>query len=1067
LTAVEHLADLERQNGPEQLADTPQDDTALGILPIRRIFGFNEARNGNKESLIRQQLRSWSEQQVRRQAEQSTSREGNVTAQNDMRVTNSLFLERNSAYDEDEEGDYTNEEIISDKKYNLEPGDAMELLQVVKGGSKNTMLSIYISPLGTQDLFLAEDGRWIAISVVRPKSLPIHGFVDPAMLEPLMPFLPERPIHRPSKNHGMIEDIATFGEIPSEIVAPFTKQLATLREEVLDFRREHVSVMERVHELLAHEERFLVKTIDQATKELFSKPFSELSRGGHIAFFHALELDPLGCQMCKRPDNSFRLILTPKHLVRKFEDVREWTRQYQEAAAQAALGKNVASSLMDNPLKVFIDKARRIILKSRKIRSPTTIGNLGPSTLKNSDRVEEEGMITLSETGETFTESDQMIIEFIWNTYLRTPRVMFNSAAQSIASQILRAIGAYPSLRLEHKIARLLLQELGVLAPWSEIADDDVVLPIPGRRNGFEANRLFQESEQLVRELNIHTPPHMLTMADSMAHLRRESKATEFAYCIDRSSAEILDDAFSIEECDDIPGAHWLHIHITHPSAFIETDHLFAKRAAYFSSSLYTSRQSYPMFPHYLSAAFSLKRNAPCLTLSSLILSTGEVKEVKMTPGKLKEVIRINPKAVDKVLGRRDPEIASLTIGGTHEEAFEENESQVEHAAQHLDVLKKAQQICQARLEHRLVEVPEPLDMAYNDANFDVWVSYAEDTNKFDRSQSRHFVGDPIIYVSSARHARSDRASRRYLVDSLITQLMSVASEIAGLWCRQREIPAIYQASLTQPGFSPSKLSNLERHEKKVEPRHQLSSTPLPHVLINCNQYMRFTSPLRRYTDLIGLWQIDAYLKQEDKSPNRIIGYDNTEELPFSKVQLDEYISENAQTIKDLDRLMVRSKTHWTYLAFFRAFHFKEASLPEVWDLRIERSSYMTAATKLDDSGLRGRLIPFHVNELRVLKSEEGYEKTAMVGQYLPVKIELVDVELPTMYVKAVGPPSDKPTTTQPIRIVANVDSASSQLEQGLEREAEHELGRKSEPFTAGKERNPIRQSRKTNKVGW
>jgi hypothetical protein len=979
---------------------------------------------GNKNSLIRQQLRSWSEQQVRRRAEQLAAGEGKYTGQNDTKLTNSLFLEKNYAYDEDDVDDYTGEEIVSDKKYNLEQGDVMELLQIMKGGSQNTMLSIYIRRIGTQDLFLAEDGRWVAISVVRPKSLPIHGFFDPVMLEPLMPFLPEEPIHRPSENHGMTEDVAMFGDIPSEIVAPFTKQLATLRDEVLDFRRDHVSVMERVHELLAHEDRFMVKSIDEATRELFGKPFSGLSRGGHLAFFHALESDPLGCQICKRPDNSFKLVLTPKNLVRKFEEVREWARQYQEAAAQAALGKNISSSLSNNPLNSFIDKARRIILKSRKIRSPTTIGNLGPSTVKKLERAEgeEEAMISISETGETFTDSDQMIIEFIWNTYLRTPRVLFNTAAQSIASLILRAIGAYPSLRLERKIARLLLQELGVQSPWSEMADDDVVLPVPGRRNGHEANQLLRETEQLIQDLKIDIAPHVVPMADSMAHLRRESKATEVVYCIDRQSSDILDDGFSIEECDEIPGSHWLHIHIAHPSALIGTDHLFARRAAYFGSSLYTSRQAYPMFPHYFAVALSLGRNRPCLTLSSLILPTGEVKEVKMTPGMIKKVVRLNPRAVDKVLGRRDPDIAFLTIGGRHEKPFEVTNDEVLYAAQHLDVLKIAQKICQARLERRLAEVPEALEMPYNDVNFDIWVSFSEETNKFDRSRSHHFVGDPIIHVSSGRHEKSDLNSRRYLVDSLTTQIMSVASELAGLWCRQREIPAIYQASLPQPGFSPSKLSKLERHHKRMEPRHQLSSIPLPHVLINCNQYMRFTSPLRRYTDLIGLWQIDAYLRQEGKSSDRIIGYDNTKELPFSKVQLDEYIFHNAQTIKDLDRLMRRSKTHWTYLAFFRAVHFKEATLPEVWDLCIERLSYEQAAKNPDDSGLRGRLVPFHVSGLRVLKSAEGYEKTALVGQYLPIKIELVDVELPTMFVRPVGPPSDKPTTSQPIQIAANIE---------------------------------------------
>ena len=942
-------------------------------------------------------------------------------------------MQNNESYDEDDDSEdngFSYEEIVSAKKYNLKPGDLLELLQINGGGSRNTVLSIYIRSMGTQDLFLAEDGRWATLSRIRPKSLPIDRFVDPAMLEPLMPFLPEAPVSRPSENHGMMDDVSMFGDIPSGIVAPFRKLFAHLRDDVLDFRRKHVSVMEGVHDMLAHEDRFLVKSIDDATEDLFDNSFSELSRGGKLAFFHALESDPLGCQICKRPDNSFKLILTPRQLVRKFVKVCEWARRYQEVAAQAALGKNVSSSLSDNPLNSFIDKARRIILRSRKIRSPTTIGNLGPSIARKSDDSKEESIITFSETGETFTESDQMILDFVWNTYLRTPQVLFNNAARSIASLILRAIGAYPSLRLENKIARLLFQELGVLAPWSEMAEDDVVLPVPGRRNGYEARKLLDESEQLVAELNLRFLDP-LPMDDSMAHLRRASNATARIYCIDRLTSEALDDGFSFEECADIPGAHWLHVHIAHPTAFISADHLFAKRAAYFGSSLYTSKQTYPMLPKDFSRGLSLRTGSPCLTISSLILRTGEVKDVKMTPGRVGETIRLSPKAVDKVLGRRDPELAILTIGGRYREELEVSTAEVQRAVEHLEVLQTAQRICQARLERRLAEVPEALEIPYRDSNFDAYVSFPEDADKFGRDQPsifdwsrpHHVVGDPVITITSPRHERLDVNSRRYLVDALTTQIMSVASEMAGLWCAQREIPAIYQVSLPHAGFSPSKLSNLERFERRIEPRHSLSSTPLPHVLINCNQYMRFTSPLRRYTDLVGLWQVDAYLRQEGAPSDRVLGYDNTEELPFSKVQLDQYITQNAQTIKDLERLMRRSKAHWAYQAFFRAFHFKEATLPEVWDLCVDRMSWKATSKNSDDSGLRGRLIPFHVHDVRVKKSEEGYEKTVLIGQYLPVKIELVDVQLPTIYVKAVGPPSDKPTTTHAIQIGANTGS--------------------------------------------
>ena len=982
-----------------------------------------------------------------------------------MRLKKSLSLGNDYSHDEDEDEDngFADEEMHTDVKYNLEPGDVIELLQTV--GTNNTMLAIFIRSMGLQDLFLAEDGRWAAVSLLRPKSLPIHGFVDPAMLEPLMPFLPETSVTHMSENHGMTEHFLTFGDVPSGIVAPFTKQLALLRDDTLGFRREHVSVMERVHELLAHEDRFLIKSIDEATEQLFDKPFSGLSPGGRIAFFHALESDPLGCQICKRSDSSFKLVLTPKHLVRKFEHVREWARQYQEAAAQKATsGKNASSSSADNPLNSFIDKARRIILKSRKIRSPTTVGNLGPSTVRNSDESNGEPTMTISETGETFTDSDQMILEFIWNTYLRTPRVLFNDAGQSIASQILRAIGAYPSLRLESKIARLLFQELGLVSPWGEMADDDVVLPVPGRRNGYEARKLFEESEQLATELDFASPTG-LRLEDSMAHLRHESSATELVYCIDRTTADLLDDAFSIEECADVPGAYWMHVHIAHPSAFIGPDHLFAERAALFGQALYTSQQTFSMMPRDFVLAMSIGSGSPCLTVSSLILRTGEVKDVKMTPGRIKEAIRLNPRAVDELLGRRDPEFAYLTVGAEYEKRLHAaSPEDIRHVTKHLEVLKIAQQICQARFERRMVEISDPLRLPYRESNCDVWVTFPGDTNTFgrdqantfDRTHSRHVVGDPVIHISSPRHERSNLQSKRYLVDGLTSQMMSVASEMAGLWCSRREIPAVYQASLPRPGFSPSQLSSRQWHDPAMEPRHQLSATARPHVLINCNQYLKFTSPLRRYTDLIGLWQIDAYLRQEGKSPDRVIGYDSAGELPFSRLQLEQYIFRNAQTIKDLDKLMLRSKIHWTFQALFRAFHFKEATLPEVWDLYVNAVSYRGVVSNSDDSGLRGRLVPFHMNNVHVVKSEAGYEKTALIGQFLPVKIELVDVQKPAMYVKAVGPPSARPTTTDRIEIGGNTISESARPAEGKSKGEEQS----SEPKST-------RNMRRGNRVGW
>ena len=745
-------------------------------------------RNGQLSSSIRQLLRTWSAEQAKKKAESVTPGDVMPLTENEARLS-SLFLEQGPAYDEDLEEDYDDDTL--NNRYALEPGDAIELLRVVGEGSISpTILCIHIRTVGAQEQFLTEDGRWLATDVVRPKSSHIHGYVDPQMLEPLKPFLPQGPLFRSSEDNGMTTVVNGRGDIPSDVAAPLLEKINALKEEVLAFRREHVLTMERTHELLADEDHFLVQTLDESTQKLFGKPLSELPPGAHLAFVKELEKDPLGCQICKRLDQVFKLVLTPKILVRKFEKVREWARQYQDAAAEAAMGNNVASSLADNPLNSFIEKARRIILKSRKIRSPTTIGNLGPSTAHK--RV--QGTITRADAGETFTETDNMIIEFIWNTYLRTPKVLFNGAGKSVASLILRAIGAYPNLRLEEKIGRLLLQELGVKPPWAEMADEDVVLPIPGRRSGHEATEVFEDTERLVLEMGMDLPPYEVKMRDTMAHLRHDWGSTE-VFCLDKVSSELLDDGFSLEKCDDIPGAYWLHTHIAHASAFIDTNHPFAKRARSFGSSLYTSRQSYPMLPHYFSMATSLGKDRPCITVSTLILPSGEIKEVKIVPGIVRNIIRLSPKAVDRVLGRHDPQLANLVVGGVHERVRADlSPEELWHADKYRNVLETASKISQARLGRRIEEVPEVLDMPYHDVNFEVWVSFTTETEFEGRQskQSQHYLGDPVIHISSPRFERRDRNVQRFKVDAITAQLMSIASESAAKWCRDREIPAIY-----------------------------------------------------------------------------------------------------------------------------------------------------------------------------------------------------------------------------------------------------------------------------------
>jgi len=207
----------------------------------------------------------------------------------------------------------------------------------------------------------------------------------------------------------------------------------------------------------------------------------------------------------------------------------------------------------------------------------------------------------------------------------------------------------------------------------------------------------------------------------------------------------------------------------------------------------------------------------------------------------------------------------------------------------------------------------------------------------------------------------------------------------------------------------------MDAHEKKLLPITRVSSSAVPHIYMDVKTYLRFTSPIRRFEDLLAHWQADAYLRAEADGKLQP-GEDATKiDLPFTRPTVDDYLTTEVDRVRALTLIVNQlPNSNWTLRALFRAFHFKEAELPEVWDLMV----YSRAARTIDsdDSGIRGGLLPFSV-PVKVMKSAEAWETSATRGSYLPVKIELVDLDAMVVICRPVGPPTDTLNCTGPIRI--------------------------------------------------
>ena len=215
--------------------------------------------------------------------------------------------------------------------------------------------------------------------------------------------------------------------------------------------------------------------------------------------------------------------------------------------------------LRRNPLSAFINKAHRLILKSRKIRSPTTIGLLGPSAEDGSGG----GAVHSVDTGETLTKDDQLILKLLFGTSQMLPPLV-PTEAHSICALIYRAIGAYPNMPLAQKVARLLLQELGLIPPWQYRKMNSYQLPLPGSGVWPYQERLVAKAEASCKDLNV--------FKDSAQHARKDWREMP-VYCIDSLDALEIDDGLSVERSTIDPGSVWIHVHIANPAAYISRDH--------------------------------------------------------------------------------------------------------------------------------------------------------------------------------------------------------------------------------------------------------------------------------------------------------------------------------------------------------------------------------------------------------------------------------------------------------------------------------------------------------------
>jgi exoribonuclease-2 len=98
----------------------------------------------------------------------------------------------------------------------------------------------------------------------------------------------------------------------------------------------------------------------------------------------------------------------------------------------------------------------------------------------------------------------------------------------------------------------------------------------------------------------------------------------------------------------------------------------------------------------------------------------------------------------------------------------------------------------------------------------------------------------------------------------LVSEFMILANSLVGQFCAQRQIPIVYRGQAAPRETFPTSLTYdpvLHYRQQRAMNPARIGLEPTRHSSLGLDMYTTFTSPLRRYVDLLSHRQLHAYLE--------------------------------------------------------------------------------------------------------------------------------------------------------------------------------------------------------------
>ncbi|MCJ1442959.1 MAG: hypothetical protein MMC23_003456 [Stictis urceolatum] len=919
---------------------------------------------------VRERLRLW---EIDRQAEETRAQEQTVTALADhasmtntgrilkvesRTVSDGFSDEIHHAVSEQEPISISQEpddfSLYSHSPSHFREGDVVEYLH-----NGHCQLAVFTKRFEKQCQLYSMNGEWLHRRA-EDTLFALPGLFDATDVESISKYLPQADI-----SDDLVDQLQPYAsEVPREVSAPLINKMQAFVREARNTYRTHSREIDHVYKALAHDQKIIFMTLRNITcKILAFAPEFDVPKSTLWAVHQHLRLNELGfLPSTKRHWDEGEWEIIPQSEMSRLDKVRTWVREHQEkaiarvrSAPYRALYENALTE-SDGQSKTeiagFARRSRETIAESRKHRRLANHGAIGPCLTQAgplSSSSPDDGSLTPIRdivVGKR-TSSDTTILRFMsfWATKRRV-----SSQVSVLCSMILRATRMYEQQELNRNIVVTFLQELGVVYPWENLDVYNSRLSLPDATSASNTTRLLG--------LALESGQHF-DGKDSMSDLRKDWGDME-VFCVDESSAAEIDDGFSLEIIPGDPCHHWVHVHVANPTAFLTPSHPVSQYARELTESLYLPEHIYSMIPAGLSSQhFSLDSDRPVLTFSAKLSDDGEIVDHDITPGIIRNVTFMEPGTVGRALGSEMPEKRTdftYTVGEPWAHKTDNrNKLTTEPSLDQKRILAKIADLAGARARKfsssraALAFLEAPRLSVSGQQRSHAWLN-----------TTRRVEGDPTITVRSRFEDFDMQLQTANSPPNLVSSLMILAGQVAGAWCSERGIPAVYRGTMAAPGlakaaddFQRSVVDVVKDEQGKIPyivgrrltnlwPQASARAVPHRHEMLNADSYIKATSPLRRYGDMLAHWQIEATLRREAMLGRSLAGEREAvaDCLPLSRAEVEGLVPKLSRRELLLRLTMIRSQAHWYHQLLFRAHHFEEdPSLPKLFTMHVTNAS--------------------------------------------------------------------------------------------------------------------------------